>query len=255
VTTPPLENPYGLAHLWQQGDIITRSVAMLLLGMSVLSWTVIVLKSLQLKQIHQQARIAGDAFWHSKTIEMGLEKLGAKQNNPFRQLVEDGMSASAHHSHNHDELHGMLNLNEWLTNCLRRSVEDITHTLQAKLPILASIGSTAPFVGLFGTVWGIYHALVTIAFTGQASIDQLAGPVGEALIMTAFGLAVAIPAVLGYNALSSANRRILARIRNFTHDLHAYLLTGQRMREQHLTSLEHAYPSLEQAYQSMGANS
>jgi biopolymer transport protein ExbB len=223
-------NPYGLMSLWQQGDMITKLVALLLLGMSILSWYVIVLKGLHLSRLQRQAALAGERFWHTKSLEDGLQLFGEKaDNNPFRNLAEEGMQAASHHAHNKMELHGTLNLSEWLTSCLRRSMENITHNMQSGLSILASIGSTAPFVGLFGTVWGIYHALVRIGISGEASIDKVAGPVGEALIMTAFGLAVAIPAVLGYNALTQGNKKILARLRNFAHDLHACLLTGTRL--------------------------
>lgn len=223
-------NPYGLMNLWQQGDWITRLVALMLLSMSVLSWYVIVLKSLQLNRLWRQATVAGESFWHTGSLQEGLRLLGASSaKNPFKTLAEEGMSASAHHAQNKSDLHGALNLSEWLTSCLRRSIENITHSLQSGLSVLASIGSTAPFVGLFGTVWGIYHALVGIGVSGQASIDKVAGPVGEALIMTAFGLAVAIPAVLGYNALTNSNKKILTRVRNFAHDLHACLLTGERV--------------------------
>jgi biopolymer transport protein ExbB len=223
-------NPYGLMNLWQQGDFITKIVALLLLSMSVLSWYVIILKGLQIRRLQHLATVAGERFWHTKSLEDGMQLLGSKtNNNPFRNLAEEGVNAAAHHAQNKSDLHGTLNLSEWLTSCLRRSIENITHNLQSGLSILASIGSTAPFVGLFGTVWGIYHALVRIGISGEASIDKVAGPVGEALIMTAFGLAVAIPAVLGYNALTQGNKKILARVRNFAHDLHACLLTGGRV--------------------------
>jgi biopolymer transport protein ExbB len=223
-------NPYGLINLWTQGDVVTKLVALSLLTMSVLSWSVIILKSRQISRLQRQASIAGNAFWHSKSLDEGLTLFDAgADSNPFRTLAEDGINAASHHAQNHNDLHGTLNLSEWLTSCLRRSIENIAHTLQAGLSMLASIGSTAPFVGLFGTVWGIYHALVGIGVSGQASIDKVAGPVGEALIMTALGLAVAIPAVLGYNALTTGNKKILARVRNFAHDLHACLLTGARI--------------------------
>lgn len=227
-------NPYGLLNLWEQGDWITKSVALLLFSMSVLSWYVIIMKSLHQSKLRRQANIAGDAFWHTKSLDEGMRLFGPdEENNPFRNLAADGINAAAHHlqsrTQSKGDLHDTLNPSEWVTSCLRRSIENITHNLQTGLPILASVGSTAPFVGLFGTVWGIYHALVGIGVSGQASIDKVAGPVGEALIMTAFGLAVAIPAVLGYNTLTNNNKKILARIRNFAHDLHACLLTGDRV--------------------------
>lgn len=228
-----MNNPYGLANLWQQGDAVTRIVAMVLLVMSILSWFVIVLKSWQLIRLRKQAAVAGEEFWHSKSLEQGIRLLGSdRDENPFRALAEDGTNAVAHHAQSKEDLHGALNVSEWLTSCLRRSIENIMGKLQSGLPVLASIGSTAPFVGLFGTVWGIYHALVGIGVSGQASIDRVAGPVGEALIMTAFGLVVAIPAVLAYNTLTRSNKAILAQLNNFAHDLHAYLITGGRVGQQ-----------------------
>ncbi len=224
-------NPYGLINLWQQGDIVTRIVALMLLGMSVISWYVIVTRALNLRAIRKQAEIACDAFWQARSLDEGLRLFAPLAHNPFRLLAEEAMGAADRHALNRDNLHGMLNLSDWLNACLRRSVENITHQLQSGLSVLASIGSTAPFVGLFGTVWGIYHALVRIGISGESSIDKVAGPVGEALIMTALGLGVAIPAVLGYNALTRGNRNILARARNFAHDLHACLLMGEPSRK------------------------
>lgn len=228
-----MNNPYGFANLWQQGDSITRGVAIVLLIMSILSWYVMLLKAWGLIRLRRQAAVASERFWHSKSLQEGLDVLGPNRNaNPFRALAEDGVNAAAHHEHSKEDLHGALNISEWVTSCLRRSIENITGRLQSGLQILASVGSTAPFVGLFGTVWGIYHALVGIGTSGQASIDKVAGPVGEALIMTACGLVVAIPAVLGYNALTRSNKAILSQLSNFAHDLHAYLVTGGRVGQQ-----------------------
>jgi biopolymer transport protein ExbB len=144
-------------------------------------------------------------------------------------LVEQGMQASSHHTDTQVHLHDALDMSDWITRSLRNSVDDFTSRLQSGLAILASVGSTAPFVGLFGTVWGIYHALIAIGTSGQATIDKVAGPVGEALIMTALGLAVAIPAVLGYNAHVRGNKGVLHKLNRFAHDLHAYLVTGARV--------------------------
>lgn len=228
-----MNNPYGFANLWQQGDSITRGVAIVLLIMSILSWYVMLLKAWGLIRLRRQAAVASERFWHSKSLQEGLDVLAPNRNaNPFRALAEDGVNAAAHHEHSKEDLHGALNISEWVTSCLRRSIENITGRLQSGLQILASVGSTAPFVGLFGTVWGIYHALVGIGTSGQASIDKVAGPVGEALIMTACGLVVAIPAVLGYNALTRSNKAILSQLSNFAHDLHAYLVTGGRVGQQ-----------------------
>jgi biopolymer transport protein ExbB len=228
-----MNNPYGIANLWQQGDSVTRTVAIVLLVMSILSWYVMVLKALNVIRVRRQATIAGEKFWHCKSLEEGLNVLAPNRaSNPFRALAEDGANAVAHHAQSKEDLHGALNISEWVTSCLRRSIENSTGQLQGGLQVLASVGSTAPFVGLFGTVWGIYHALVGIGTSGQASIDKVAGPVGEALIMTALGLVVAIPAVLGYNALTRSNRAVLSTLANFAHDMHAFLITGGRVGQQ-----------------------
>ncbi len=223
-----MTSEFGLASVWAQGDFVTRAVALLLLLMSLASWTLIVLKTLDLLRYRKLARQA-QAFWHSKDLEAGLASLGPDGTNPFRALVEHGIQARSHHHQADAELQDALDRNEWITRNLRQVVDDFTARLQSGLAVLASVGSTAPFVGLFGTVWGIYHALVAIGASGQASIDRVAGPVGEALIMTAFGLAVAIPAVLGYNALVRGNKSVLHVLNRFAHDLHAYLMTGARV--------------------------
>ncbi len=228
----PPETPFGLAHVWAQGDWITRSVAIILLGMSVLSWIIIVVKAINLRRHQAQAR-ACNAFWHSPDFAEGLSRLGGAGDNPFHLLALEGHEATSHllqlHGHNTPQLHDKLDTSEWVTRALRNSIDDFTTRLQSGLAVLASVGSTAPFVGLFGTVWGIYHALLGIGAAGQASIDQVAGPIGEALIMTAFGLVVAIPAVLGYNALVRGNKAVLHKLNRFAHDLHAYFVTGARV--------------------------
>lgn len=176
----------------------------------------------------RRALRAVSGFWHHKSLSDGLASLSPTPGNaPYRQLALEGQAACAHHSEHHDDLHGQISLSEWLTESLRGAIDDSSDRLQAGLPMLASIGATAPFVGLLGTVWGIYHALMAIGIAGQSSIDKVAGPVGEALIMTAAGLFVAIPAVLGYNALSRANRRTLGHLQRFARQLHNYFLTGQ----------------------------
>ena len=228
-----METQFGLAHVWQQGDAIIRTVALILLGMSVLSWVTIVLKALRLRRHRAEAR-ASDDFWHSRDFDEGLNQLGDADDNPFRLLAQAGSEATRHLQHldadgGVRQLHDSLDLSDWVTRSLRHSIADSQSRLQAGLSVLASIGSTAPFVGLFGTVWGIYHALLGIGASGQASIDQVAGPIGEALIMTALGLVVAIPAVLGYNALVRGNKGVLHQLDRFAHDLHAYFVTGARV--------------------------
>jgi biopolymer transport protein ExbB len=222
-----MEAQFGLVHLWEQGDLVTKGVAVLLLAMSLASWMVIIIKALDLRRHARQARQI-ESFWHAADFADGLNKLGTDPANPFRTLALEGREAAAHHNAQ-PQLHDSLDASEWLTRSLRNSIDESTARLQGGLAVLASVGSTAPFVGLFGTVWGIYHALLSISAAGQATIDKVAGPIGEALIMTALGLAVAIPAVLGYNALVRGNKSVLFKLNRFAHDLHAYFVTGARV--------------------------
>jgi biopolymer transport protein ExbB len=223
-----MNSQFGLANVWSQGDIVTKSVAVLLLAMSLASWMVIIIKSLDLIKYKKIARASED-FWHSEDFAAGLTKLGADPTNPFRQLALEGREATLHHRNTKAHLHDALDVSDWVTRTLRNTIDEFTGKLQSGLAILASVGSTAPFVGLFGTVWGIYHALLSIGAAGQATIDKVAGPIGESLIMTALGLAVAIPAVLGYNALVRGNKGVLQKLSRFAHDLHAYFVTGARV--------------------------
>ncbi|EJL77981.1 biopolymer transport protein [Polaromonas sp. CF318] len=223
-----MNSQFGLANVWSQGDIVTKSVAVLLLVMSLASWMVIIIKSLDLIKYKKIARAAED-FWHSEDFAAGLTKLGGDPTNPFRQLALEGREATLHHRNTKAHLHDALDVSDWVTRTLRNTIDEFTGKLQSGLAILASVGSTAPFVGLFGTVWGIYHALLSIGAAGQATIDKVAGPIGESLIMTALGLAVAIPAVLGYNALVRGNKGVLQKLNRFAHDLHAYFVTGARV--------------------------
>ena len=226
-----MNNEFGLINLWTEGDVVTRFVALLLLVMSLASWIVIILKSLNLFSAQKQAARV-EAFWHSANVAGGLQALGNEEGNPFRALALRGQEALAHlkTGSGQPELLKELDTSDWVTRGLQNAIDDATANLQSGLAILASVGSTSPFVGLFGTVWGIYHALMQIGMAGQATIDKVAGPIGEALIMTALGLAVAIPAVLGYNALVRGNKFIITRMNRFAHDLHALLITGSRVK-------------------------
>ncbi|WP_374265931.1 MotA/TolQ/ExbB proton channel family protein [Zoogloea sp.] len=239
------DTTFSLARIWAQGDGVSHAVAVMLILMSLASWSVMLVKAWNLVQLRRMSAGA-KAFWHATSFEAGMTALApATADNPFHDLASRGTEAVGHHASHRDELHGVLGLNDWLTSTLRQSIDDTTGRLQSGLSILASVGSTAPFVGLFGTVWGIYHALVGIGAAGQATLDQVAGPVGEALVMTAGGLAVAIPAVLGYNALVRGNKEILGRLKHFAHDLHAYLVTGGKVRK-HGSSV-HPLPSRKEA--------
>ena len=221
-----MESQLGLINVWHQGDWVTRGVVLLLLGMSLASWMVIILKAMDIVRFKKLARGA-ESFWHSPDFAQGLRQLGDSKDNPFRALAEEGRQARDHHSNTRKQLHDALDISDWVTRALRNSIDDTVTRLQSGLAVLASVGSTAPFVGLFGTVWGIYHALIGIGLAGQATIDKVAGPIGEALIMTALGLAVAIPAVLGYNLLGRRIGHIEAELEGFAHDVRA-LLTGPR---------------------------
>ncbi len=223
-----MDSQFGLLHVWSQGDWVTRAVFLALIGMSLLSWIVILIKALDVVRAKRLAAKI-ESFWHSSDMAEGLDKLGTEEGNPFRELAIEGREAAAHHRATQAQLHDSLDVSDWISRALRNSIDSTTTKMQAGLAILASVGSTAPFVGLFGTVWGIYHALMSIGAAGQATIDKVAGPIGEALIMTALGLAVAIPAVLGYNALVRGNKHILAKLGRFAHDLHAYYVTGARV--------------------------
>ena len=220
----------GLFHMLQSGGFIIGMTAIALLVMSIISWTVIIVKGLGVQRAKKQAA-ALQNFWHSTDLAHGIRALDnvPGHTNPFKQLAVEGQSAMQHHRHSDKQLHDTLDLSDWMTGSLSNAIDDARDRLSHGLALLASIGSTAPFVGLFGTVWGIYHALLTISDAGSAGLDKVAGPVGEALIMTAFGLVVAIPAVLGYNALVRGNAFIVGKLNRFAYDLHAYFVTGNRV--------------------------
>ena len=218
-TKEVVENPYGPEAMWKSGDFVTRGVLIILLIMSFGSWYIMITKLFEQFKLMAQARDARKTFWAAKSIKDGLT--GLKDSSAFRYIAESGINASEHHE---GALLEQIDLNTWVTMSVQRAMENIQNRLQDGLAFLATVGSTAPFVGLFGTVWGIYHALTAIGIAGQASIDKVAGPVGEALIMTAVGLAVAVPAVLGYNWLVRRNKVAMEGVRTFGADLHMVLM-------------------------------
>ena len=219
-TTETVENPYGLEALWKGSDAITKTVLVILLTMSIGSWYIIIVKLLEQAKIGRQSKKTSTNFWSAGSVQQGAENL--ESSSPFRFIAEAGIDATK----KHDGLLQHVGFNEWVTLSIQRAIERIQSRLQGGLAFLATVGSTAPFVGLFGTVWGIYHALTAIGVAGQASIDKVAGPVGEALIMTAIGLAVAVPAVLGYNWLVRRNKGVLDEVRAFGSDLHSVILAS-----------------------------
>ena len=215
-----VDNPYGFEALWKGGDFVSKGTLTILFIMSMASWYVMVTKIYEQHKIMKEAKDATDKFWEAPSVQEGLGKL--KETSPFRFIAETGIKASDHHE---GKLTQKIDLYTWITMSIARAVEAINGQLQAGLALLATVGSTAPFVGLFGTVWGIYHALTAIGIAGQASIDKVAGPVGEALIMTAIGLAVAVPAVLGYNWLVRRNKTAMEKVRAFSSDLQSILMS------------------------------
>jgi biopolymer transport protein ExbB len=216
-----VDNPYGLDALWKGGDFVARGTLIILVIMSMGSWYIMITKLIDQIKMKGQSNEARDKFWKAPSVQAGTTAL--KAGSPFRYIAEAGVKATDHHD---GALLEQIDLNTWVTMSIQRAVEKVQSRLQDGLAFLATVGSTAPFVGLFGTVWGIYHALTAIGIAGQASIDKVAGPVGEALIMTAIGLAVAVPAVLGYNWLVRRNKSAMEDVRSFSSDLHSVLLSG-----------------------------
>ncbi|MBS0445600.1 MAG: MotA/TolQ/ExbB proton channel family protein [Proteobacteria bacterium] len=214
-----VDNPYGLQALWAQGDFVAKGVLILLVLMSMGSWYIMITKLYESLKMSGEARAAGKSFFKSPNLGTAVKSL--KEGSAFRYIAETAVSASEHHE---GELTENIDRNSWVTMSVQRTLDDVQSRLQDGLSFLATVGSTAPFVGLFGTVWGIYNALTAIGIAGQASIDKVAGPVGEALIMTAIGLAVAVPAVLGYNWLVRRNKVTMEKVRSFGADLHGVLL-------------------------------
>ena len=211
-------NPYGLESLWGTSDAVAKVVLLLLLIMSVGSWYIMVVKVLEQAKMGRQAKAAAKDFWTAGTVQQGAAALEA--NSAFRFVADAATNALK----KHEGLMGHIPLNDWISMGIQRAVDRVQSNTQGGLAFLATVGSISPFVGLFGTVWGIYHALTAIGISGQASIDKVAGPVGEALIMTAIGLAVAVPAVLAYNWLVRRNKAVMDDVRAFSSDLHAVVL-------------------------------
>jgi len=224
--TEVVENPYGLDALWRQGDFVSKGTLITLVIMSIGSWYIGILKLLEQTKLMKQAKESDEKFWKASSVKDGIGALD--EDSAFRFVAEKGAYAAEHHEGSVIE---RVDLNGWVAMSIQRAIDTVNNRLQNGLAFLATVGSTSPFVGLFGTVWGIYHALTAIGIAGQASIDKVAGPVGESLIMTAFGLAVAVPAVLGYNWLVRRNKVAMELIRHFGGGVHMTLLGGGRGRD------------------------
>lgn len=218
----PAHNPYGLEAMWKEGDMVSKVTLFILVIMSIGTWYIMISKCLQQSKIRKQAKEAEHQFWESSSLDNATENLD--EASVYRFIAEKGIKSTKNHG---GTLVERIDFNTWVTISISRAIDKIQNHLSGGLAFLATVGSTAPFVGLFGTVWGIYHALTAIGVSGQASIDKVAGPVGEALIMTAIGLAVAVPAVLGYNWLTRRNKAVMEEVRTFGSDLHAVLLSGE----------------------------
>jgi biopolymer transport protein ExbB len=212
------ENPYGIVALWTNAHTVDMGVLIILGIMSMGSWYILVIKMLEQRKVNGYAKQATENFWGAGTVAQGAAAL--HKDSPYQFIAAAGLEATKKHS----GLMGHIPLNDWITMSIQRSVDRVNREMQGGLSFLATVGSISPFVGLFGTVWGIYNALTAIGMSGQASIDKVAGPVGSALIMTALGLAVAVPAVLAYNYLISRNKAVMDDIRGFGSDLHSVLL-------------------------------
>ncbi|RZT08964.1 biopolymer transport protein ExbB [Duganella sp. CF402] len=215
-----VENPYGFAAVWEAG-FVSRGTLIILSLMSMGSWYIIITKLIDQTKIFKQSKETTAKFWKASSIAAGSATL--TDGSPFRFIAETGTKATAHHD---GALLEQIDLSTWVTMSIQRAVDKVQSRLQDGLSFLATVGSTAPFIGLFGTVWGIYNALIAIGMSGNASIDKVAGPVGEALIMTAFGLFVAVPAVLGYNWLVRRNKSAMEDVRAFSADVHSVLISG-----------------------------
>jgi biopolymer transport protein ExbB len=216
-------NPYGLEALWKQGDFVAKGTLIIMIIMSIGSWYIIFTKLFEQQKLMNAYKKVGDAFWKAPSMKQAAGTLD--EGSAFRYIAEQGVKADDHHE---GTLVEQIDRHTWISMSIDRAVGNVNSRMQDGLAFLATVGSTAPFVGLFGTVWGIYNALTAIGISGQASIDKVAGPVGEALIMTAFGLAVAVPAVMGYNWLIRRNKTAMEGVRAFSGDVHNVLLAGKR---------------------------
>lgn len=222
VSKETVDNPYSLGAMWKQGDFISRGTLIILLIMSLGSWYLVVIKLFEQYKLLQQAKNMQKTFWAAGSLDKGIATLLA--DSPFRYIAENGVKAVAEYKSKNPTT---IDLNSWIVMAVQRATDTVQNRMQDGLTFLATVGSTAPFIGLFGTVYGILNALTSIGIAGQASIDKVAGPVGESLYMTAIGLAVAVPAVLAYNWLVRRNKLVMEDVRGFSGELHAALLIGR----------------------------
>lgn len=226
---PIANSPMGFAHFIAQSDMVGKLLLAVLVLMSVACWVLIAVKGLT--QVLRNRRSASflDFFWNARSLESVQAELSTHgAHDPFSHLSAHALHAQAHHArHGAARLAEAGSANDFITRSIKKVLDEETTRLDNGLTTLATVGATAPFVGLFGTVWGVYHALLAIGMSGSGTLDKVAGPVGEALIMTGIGLAVAIPAVMAYNAFTRSNRVLAARLDAFAYELHSFLTLGE----------------------------
>ncbi len=209
----------GMKAIWDKADMVAKFVLFILVVMSMGSWYILIVKFFEQRRLMKESKAATETFWNAGSLSQGMSTL--HEDSAFRFIAEGGLKATERHS----GLMGDVDFNTWVTMSIQRATDNVNSRLGDGLAFLATVGSTSPFVGLFGTVWGIYHALVAIGQSGQSSLDKVAGPIGESLIMTAIGLAVAVPAVLSYNWLIRRNKTAMEQVRAFSSDLHSVLMS------------------------------
>ncbi len=209
----------GMKAIWDKADMVAKFVLFILVVMSMGSWYILIVKFFEQRRLMKESKAATETFWNAGSLAQGMSTL--HEDSAFRFIAEGGLKATERHS----GLMGDVDFNTWVTMSIQRATDNVNSRLGDGLAFLATVGSTSPFVGLFGTVWGIYHALVAIGQSGQSSLDKVAGPIGESLIMTAIGLAVAVPAVLSYNWLIRRNKTAMEQVRAFSSDLHSVLMS------------------------------
>jgi biopolymer transport protein ExbB len=221
----------GFGHFIAHTDVVGKTLLLLLIAMSIASWAIIALKGFSLHLRRSRGAAFLRRFWDASSLQAVADDIAAHGvRDPFSHLTEQAMHAQAHHArYGAARLEEAGSASEFVTRTIKKVLDEETTRLENGLSVLATVGATAPFVGLFGTVWGVYHALVAIGMSGAGTLDRVAGPVGEALIMTGLGLAVAVPAVVGYNALSRANRVLAARLDAFAYELHTFVSLGQTL--------------------------
>ena len=222
----------GFGHFIAHTDAVGHTLLLLLIGMSVASWAIIAVKGLSLGLRKSRGAAFLRRFWNASSLDaVAADMVAHGARDPFSHLTAQAMHAQSHHArYGSARLEEAGSASEFVTRTIKKVLDEETTRLENGLSVLATVGATAPFVGLFGTVWGVYHALVAIGMSGAGTLDRVAGPVGEALIMTGLGLAVAVPAVIGYNALSRANRVLAARLDAFAYELHTFVSLGQTLR-------------------------